>query len=177
MKKEGFYYILGWFAGDGWFESRGIAIGNKNKQKLLKLGEIIKKVFGKEPKIKHRIYNDGHELYILKLSSTKIEKLFRKKLGNVLINKSKTFKFPKCNLSQSRAFIRGLYEAEAYKYLWYNKPRIGFIIFNKEAILDVYKIIKSDEINCALSTLSKGGFRIDITGIKNVDKFSDLYSF
>jgi hypothetical protein len=175
--EENLFYLLGNFAGDGWFESRGIAIGTKNLERAKKLFSLMKLTFNKDPKFKKRIYKDGHSLYIVALYSVNIEKLFRNLLGNPLKNKSKNFKVPNfSDKSELRSFIRGLFEAEAYPYLWYNQPRIAFEIFNKQASEFIFNKLVEDGIKCYFSDISKGGYRIDITGINNTSKLYELYN-
>ena len=171
------FYLLGSFARDGWFQSRGIAIGTKNLERAKNLFSLMEVTFGKHPKLKHRLYKDGHSLYIVALYSVYIEKLFRELLGNPLKDKSKNFKVPNfTNKLQLRSFIRGLFEAEAYPYLWHNQPRIAFEIFNKEATEFIFKKLVEDGIKCYLSDISKGGYRIDITGSNNTSNLYELYN-
>ena len=176
MLEENLSYLLGNFAGDGWFEKRGIAIGTKSISRAKSLFVLMERVFNKKPKLKQRIYKDGHELYIVAIYSVYIEKLFRDLLGNPLKNKSKNFIVPTFkNKNVLRAFIRGLFEAEAYPYLWYNQPRVSFEIFNKNANGIIFNNLIEDGIVCSLSHIRKGGCRIDITGSKNTSKFYELY--
>ena len=135
-----------------------------------------KSIHNKKPKLKQRIYKDGHELYIVAIYSVYIEKLFRDLLGNPLKNKSKNFIVPTFkNKNVLRTFIRGLFEAEAYSYLWYNQLRVSFEIFNKDASGIIFNNLIEDGIVCSLSHIRKGGCRIDITGSKNTSKFYELY--
>lgn len=75
-----------------------------------------------------------------------------------------------------RAFIKGLFDAEAYEYIWKNNPRIGFGIYNKEAANFVFENLKNDYIKASLSECKDGCYRIDITGKKNVDRYHYLYT-
>lgn len=172
-----FFYLLGLFAGDGWFQSRGISIGTKHRKDAKKIADIMKRLFGREPKFKKRIFKDGHTLYIVSFYSVEIEKNFRKLLGFPSKNKSKNFQFPKRSKLLSRQFIRGLFDAEAYEYLWRNKPRIGFEICNENVAKKVYDLIRADKISCSLSRCSDGANRIDITGKQNVANFNFLYGW
>ena len=177
MLSEDLYYLLGNFAGDGWFESRGISIGTKSLLRAKHLAKLIENVFNKKPKIKQRVYKDGHSLYIVSIYSVVIEILFRDLLGNPVKYKSKNFIIPNLkNKNLLRAFIRGIFEAEAYNYFWYNKPRISFEIFNKQASEKIFKEISEDGIKCSLSNIKKGGYRIDITGVNETSKFNNLYN-
>ncbi len=176
MKKENlFYYILGLFAGDGWFAKRGITICTSKYQEALKIAERLEILFDKKPKIKRRIYPDEHVIYNISVYSVFIEKSFRKILGNVKKNKSKTFVLPKFpNQNMARCFVKGIFDAESYSYTWKGQPRIAFEIYNEKASNQIYKILKKDLV-CSLSKRSNGGFRIDITGTKNLEKYQAHY--
>lgn len=172
-----FCYLLGLFAGDGWFQSRGISIGTKYLQRSVEIAELMQRVFNKKPIVKKRKYSDGHEMYLISIYSVKIEAELRKLLHCQGRNKSKTFVIPNfSNKKFFRAFTKGLFDAEAYSYLWRNKPRIAFEIYNEKAITKIVKVLKADKIACSLSRCSDGGFRIDITGALNVNRFNFLYS-
>ena len=176
MKKENLlYYILGLFAGDGWFQKRGIAISTSKHWEALRIAEDLRILFNKEPKIKKRIYPDKHVIYVIAVYSVVTEKLFRKLLGNVERNKSKTFVLPSfSNKNLARCFVKGIFDAESYSYIWKGQPRIAFEIYNEKACHQLYEILKEDLV-CSLSRISNGGYRIDITGTKNVEKFHAHY--
>ncbi len=177
MLNEDTAYLLGNFAGDGWFEKRGISIGTKNPSRAETLGNLMGLVFNKTPKIKKRIYKDGHIQFIVSIYSVAIERNFRNLLGNPVKDKSKNFKVPTFRSKKLlRAFVRGMFEAEAYFYLWYQKPRVSFEIFNEEASKTIFRIIREDKIACSLSKIKIGGYRIDITGSKNTSRFCSLYN-
>ncbi len=177
MVGDGFHYLLGTFAGDGWFERRGIAIGTNNVLRANVLNNLMTRLFNKEPKYKLRIYKDGHSLYIIALYSVYVESLFRNALGNPKKDKSKNFKLPKYkDKSLLREFIKGIFEAEAYHYTWREQPRIAFEIYNMEACKEIFNHIKEDNIKCYFSRIKKGGYRIDITGDNNVSRFYKLYN-
>ncbi|MBI5036584.1 hypothetical protein HZC09_04540 [Candidatus Micrarchaeota archaeon] len=178
MKDKTFYYLLGLFAGDGWFQSRGISIGTKYKQRANEIATLMKVVLGRTPKIKRRKYADGHIMYLISVYSVAVERLFRRLLGNPIVNKSKTFLVPHFTEKESaRSFVKGLFDAEAYEYVWRSRPRIGFAVFNKKAAEFVRELLASDSIRCSLSCCSDGAFRIDITGKNHVDRFHLLYDW
>ena len=176
MKKDNlFYYILGLFAGDGWFEKRGIAIATSKYREALRISEDLESLFDKKPKIKKRTYPDKHVIYKVAVYSVNIEKVFRELLGNVKRNKSKTFTLPKfSNRNLARCFVKGIFDAESYTYKWKGQPRIAFEIYNEKASKHIYQILKEDLV-CSLSKRSNGGFRIDITGTKNTEKYHAYY--
>jgi hypothetical protein len=176
MKKNNLlYYILGLFAGDGWFQKRGISISTNDYHQALQIAEGVKTLFDKEPKLKKRVYPDKHILYCVSVYSVEIEAQFRKLLGNVKTRKSKTFVLPSfSNKNEARCFVKGIFDAESYSYNWRGQPRIAFEIFNQKACKQIYEILKKDLI-CSLSNISRGGFRIDITGESNVNKFHVFY--
>lgn len=176
-KEEQFYYLLGLFAGDGWFQSRGISIGTSKKKRSEEIAKIMQTVFLKKPIIKRRRHSDGHVMYYISVYSVEIEKELRLLLGGVKRNKSRNFIPPDMkNKDLARAFIEGLFDAESYEYVWKNKPRIGFGIYNEKASRFVFKNLREDKIKATLSKCKDGCFRIDITGKDNVDRYHSLYA-
>lgn len=177
-RQERLYYLLGLFAGDGWFQSRGISIGTKDEERASDIARLLEGVFSKKPIIKRRAYPDGHVMYLVSIYSVAIENRFRQLLGNVKKNKSKTFVPPKTkNRRALRAFVSGLFDAEGYRYLWKNKPRIGFGIYNKRAAIFVLENLKEEGVKASLSKCACGCYRIDITGKKHVDRFCGFYDW
>ena len=173
-------YLLGRFAGDGWFQKRGIAIGTNKKGESEEIFELMENIFGREPKIKKRKYKDGHELYIIAFYSIEIEKEFRELLGNPKKNKSKTFTVPEIistNVFLRRKFISGIFDAEGSFRMWRNKPRASMNIYNKQAAIFINKSLREDEIKSSLSFCSDGACRIDITGKSNVDILKEKYHY
>lgn len=71
-----------------------------------------------------------------------------------------------------------MFDAEAHSYMWKkNIPRVALEIFNREASEFIVKTLRDDGIKAYLSKCSDGGFRIDITGNKNVNLLFKLYPF
>lgn len=73
-KKKNFYYLLGLFAGDGWFQRRGISIGTANKKRSMKIANLMQTVLKKRVITKRRKYKDGHVMYIVSIYSVELEK-------------------------------------------------------------------------------------------------------
>ena len=178
MRKNGqFYYLLGLFAGDGWFQKRGISIGTKDKNRATKIAGDLEHAFQKDAKVKRRVFPDGHAIYLVSLYSVEVEGVFRRLLGNPKKDKSKNFRVPRFpNSASKRAFVKGMFEAEAYEYVWHKMPRVAFEIFNRMAAKKIFSILRQDGIGCSFSQRKTGGCRIDITGKSNVSKFHSMYS-
>lgn len=167
------FYLLGLFAGDGWFQTRGIAIGTNSRDFATKIEEFSIKVFGKSS-LKKRVYKDGHTMYIVYVWRKDVYEEF-KRLLQTERKKSKTFKIPKLNRKNQRQFIAGIFDAEATSYLWRKKPRIGLELHNELAAKSICSILRSDEIKCNISKCSRSEFKLDFTGKENVDKFFGNY--
>lgn len=175
---EKYAYLLGTFAGDGWFETRGIGLGTKDKIRAEFLSGLIKELFNKKPIVKLRKYKDGHELYIIRFFSKALEKRFREELGGVNQKKSKHFKVNleiKNEVTLSRTFVKGLMDAEGYIYSWKGKPRFALEIYNIEAAEFIHKNFLRDGIKSSLSHRSNGGFRVETTGKNNIKILNFLY--
>ena len=176
---EEFSYFLGLFAGDGWFQSRGISIGTSKENECQKIKDLMKEIFGTDPIVKQRIYKDGHKMYLISLYSVELERKIRKLLDVPDRNKSKTFSIPR-EIQQSsnlmRYFIAGFFDAECWEYSWYGKKRISMEIANKNVLELIANFIRKDGINNNTSKRSNRNlFRIDITGEKNVTVFEEIY--
>lgn len=170
-----FWRLFGWFAGDGWFEKRGISIGTKSPSNAKLIASAMESVLKLHPKVRKRKFSDGHELFLISVYSSKLEKEW-KQLLRVNKQKSKNFVFPDgLNLEESRSFIAGLFDAEAYQYKWRGRDRVAFEIFNENAARKVFDKLKEDCVSACLSKIKRGGTRIDITGDKAVSQFCLLY--
>lgn len=167
------FYLLGLFAGDGWFQTRGIAIGTNSEKFAEKISQMIDRNFSKS-KIKKRIYKDGHIIFTVYLWKASVQKEFEQLLQTSK-NKSKTFQIPIMDNSQKRDFIAGLFDAEASSYFWKNKPRVGLGIYNKVAAEFIKQTLRNDGIKCYLSKCKNGEFKIDFTGDESVRIFFDFY--
>ena len=167
------FYLLGLFAGDGWFQTRGIAIGTNSINFASKIEKTCLNVFGK-CKVKKRIYPDGHKMYILYVWRKDVCDEF-KILLKTEKNKSKTFRVPKMELQFQRQFVAGIFDAEATSYLWKNKPRVGMELHNEMAAKEICEILRADGIKCYFSKCSRGEFKLDFTGKENVNKFFQNY--
>lgn len=167
------FYLLGLFAGDGWFGSRGICIGTNSREFANQIDAIARKIYSKS-KIKTRIYKDGHTIHIVSVWKKDVQEEFEKLLDTKR-QKSKTFKLPSVNIEKKRQFIAGLFDAEASIYFWHGKPRIGFELHNEDAIRAVFSVLRNDDVKCYLSVCARGAFKIDITGTENVERFFRLY--
>jgi intein/homing endonuclease len=175
-KSKEFYYLLGLFAGDGWFQSRGISIGTKYSKRAIEIALLMAFVFDGTPIIKRRIYRDGHKMFLVSFYSVNLENVFRSLLGNPPREKSKNFRIPLfASAKFKRAFIKGLFDAESYEYVWRGVPRIGMEIFNAPAAEFIREELNRDGVRCSLSHCSDGGCRLDVTGVSNVDHFHFLY--
>lgn len=172
---NGKFYLLGLFAGDGWFASRGIQIATNSAEFAEKIAELSHKTFGKSL-VRERRYTDGHRLFIVSVWDKKLHDEFRMLLQAETGAKSKTFKPPIMPEADRRAFIAGLFDAEASTYFWYGKPRIGMGIYNKVAAEFIKDALRSDDIKCQLSVCKSGEFKLDITGERYVRRFFELYS-
>jgi|SRR3989344_1444421 len=170
------YYLLGLFAGDGWFQTRGIAIGTKSRSFVRKVAKIAKRLYGSAI-IKKRTYEDGHKMNFVYIWRKSVEEDFTRLLSTRK-QKSKTFKPPRMNKKQKREFIAGLFDAEGSgPYDWYGKPRVGLGIYNKTAAEFMWTNLRKDGIVTYLSTCKTGEYKIDITGKKNVQKLFRYYPF
>ncbi len=169
------FYLLGLFAGDGWFQTRGVAIGTNSKEFAKKIAEAAKSLYGKA-KIKKRIYEDGHIMYLVFIWKKEVQEDFAKLLS-ASKEKSKNFKPPKMNLEEKREFVAGILDAEASSYIWHNKPRVGLGIYNKVAAEFIVKTLRSDKIRAYLSCCKNGEYKIDITGKENIDRIFKNYYF
>lgn len=169
-------YIMGLFAGDGWFESRGISIGTNNETFAVRIWQMMSENFQKKVILKKRKYSDGHEMFIVSLHSKEIHRKYQEALKTTK-KKSKTFQVPAFNTKEEkRSFVAGLIDAEGYFYFWKQKiPRVALEIFNENAALFIKNQLQNDEITASVSKCKDGGFRIDITGSKNVTKLFELY--
>jgi flagellar protein FlaI len=176
---EDFSYFLGLFAGDGWFQSRGISIGTNNEKESLRIKKLMRQLFQKEPIVKKRIYKDGHKMYIISLYSVELEKKIRDLLKVPAGEKSKIFKIPKeiqRTNNLMRNFISGLFDAESWKYDWYSRKRISMEISNEPVLELISNFIKKDGIKVSGSKRkSRNLFRIDITGEPSITLFEELY--
>ncbi|HIJ97473.1 TPA: hypothetical protein H1009_00115 [archaeon] len=169
------FYLLGLFAGDGWFQTRGIAIGTNSDKFAKKIAKVAKSLYG-VAKIKKRTYSDGHKMNLIFVWKKEVQDDFAKLLSSTK-QKSKTFKPPKMSASESREFVAGLFDAEASAYKWYGKPRVGLGIYNRTAAEFIVKTLRSDSIKAYLSACKNGEYRIDITGNENVERLFKNYSF
>ena len=170
-------YLLGLFAGDGWFENRGISFGTKDKHFAEKVQKILEKTYKKRTVLKLRKYKDGHELYIVSVHNKKLKEIFSQKLRTTK-NKSKTFLFPDFEkIEDTRAFIAGIFDAEGHFRIWRNQPRVAMEIFNEKVAKKIHYFLRKDNIKASLSVCSDGGYRIDITSKRNVAILNDLYPF
>lgn len=170
-------YLLGLFAGDGWFENRGIRFGTKNFEFAEKIKESLEKTYRKRVVLKLRKYKDGHSLYIVGLHNKQIRELFGQKLGTTK-NKSKTFIIPNFDkIEDARAFIAGIFDAEGHSRIWRNQPRVAMEIFNENAARTIHSFLRNDSIKASLSVCSDGGYRIDITSKRNVERLYADYPF
>ncbi len=168
------YYILGLFAGDGWFAIRGIQIGTNSKSFATKIVEIMNSLSLKAI-TKKRIYRDGHTMFIISVWSKALCEEF-KMLLRTDKKKSKTFKPPDfMTKEQSRSFVAGIMDAEASAFIWKNKPRVGLGIYNENAAKFVHGCLRNDAIKCYISICKSGEFKLDFTGNSNVDKFFEIY--
>ena len=177
---EEFAYLLGRFAGDGWFQKRGIAIGTKHESEAEFIAELMRRIFSKEPKAKFRKYSDGHELYQVSMYSVETEKHFREILGNIEKEKSKNFRIPESIITNDvlrRRFIQGIFDAEGSFRIWRGKPRVQMDIYNRTAAEAIQDSIRNDGIKSSLSICSDGACRIETTGEKNVELFRALYHY
>ncbi len=144
------------------------------------MARLMEKVLSKQPKVKKRLYDDGHELYQVAVYSVCIEQQFRELLGNPPRKKSLNFRVPvmiRNSKPLSRKFIQGMFEAEGSFRLWRGKPRVQMDIYNKNAARFIHKTIRSDGIKVSLSVCSDGACRIETTSTKNVELMKQLYHF
>lgn len=74
------FYLLGLFAGDGWFEKRGITIGTNSETFAMTIRDMMLNEFSKNIIVKQRIYKDGHKMFLVSLHSVKICKEFKQLL-------------------------------------------------------------------------------------------------
>ncbi len=169
------FYLLGLFAGDGWFQTRGIAIGTNSDEFAEKIAKVAKSLYG-TAKIKKRTYSDGHKMNLVFIWRKEVQEDFAKLLSSRK-QKSKTFKPPEMLAEESREFVAGLFDAEASAYKWYGKPRIGLGIYNKIAAEFIFKTLRNDNIKAYLSTCKNGEYKIDITGNENVERLFKNYDF
>ena len=69
-----------------------------------------------------------------------------------------------------------MYDAESWKYSWFNKPRISFEIANLNVRDSIFENIQKNGIKCSKSSRkTRNLHRIDITGDKQVILFEELY--
>ncbi len=169
------FYLLGLFAGDGWFQTRGIAIGTNSDEFAEKISAIAKSLYGKV-KVKKRKYKDGHEMNLIFIWKKEVQEEFSKLLSTTK-QKSKTFVPPEMSLEEKREFVAGLFDAEGSAYIWYSKPRVGLGIYNKAAAEFILKTLLADKIKTYLSECKNGEFKIDVTGDENVKKLFKNYCF
>ena len=167
------FYLLGLFAGDGWFQERGIAIGTNSENFANEIAECATKVFGK-CSIKKRTYRDGHVMYNIYVWRKSISDEFKLLLGTEK-QKSKTFRIPEMTKEERRQFIAGIFDAEATCYFWKDKPRIGMEIHNENAAKTICQFLREDGIRCYVSKCKRGAFKLDFTGNENVNKFFMYY--
>lgn len=168
------YYLLGLFAGDGWFQTRGIAIGTNKIEFANKIADLCENEFGKS-KLKKRTYKDGHIIYIVFVWNKDVCEEFKRKLSTEK-KKSTTFKIPDLSKKEMRDFVAGVFDAEATLYFWKNKPRIGLEIHNEAAARKIHETLRKDRIKCNISKCSRGEFKIDFTGKESVDRFFEKYN-
>jgi len=126
-------YLLGLFAGDGWFEIRGVSFGTKDESFALKIQESLQSTYKKRTILKLRHYRDGHKLYIVSVHNKKLKERFEQKLA-VTRKKSKNFIIPEFDKTEDmREFIAGMFDAEGHTRIWKNQPRAAMEIFNEKA--------------------------------------------
>lgn len=172
-----FAYLLGLFAGDGWFEKRGITIsvGSDDREFANHIAQLMSEFFRKRIVVKERIYKDGHKMILLSLHSKKVcEEI--KKLLNTLRKKSKTFVVPEFkSMKDKRAFIAGIFDAEGYYHS--SSRRVYFEIANKTARDKIAQMLREDNIKvCTYDRKDRDSFRLEINGC-NATKLFELYPF
>ncbi|MBI2542678.1 MAG: hypothetical protein HYW24_00615 [Candidatus Aenigmarchaeota archaeon] len=170
-------YVLGLFAGDGWFESRGVTIGTTSESFASKIKQVMEQTFNKHIVLKPRIYKDGHKMFLVSLHSKEICEEF-KQILQTSKKKSTTFKIPEMTTEQKRSFVAGLFDAEGYTYLWKRKtPRVSMEIFHETASKFVQDVLLKDGIKGFVSKCGDGGFKFDVTGEKYILALFKLYPF
>ena len=156
---------MGRFLGDGWFEVNGITISTKETMDAYYIAELIRMLYGKYPRVKLRVYRDGHKVWWIRLWSKDVYVRYKSILGTSN-NKSLSAKPPKAGWMNNDAelcFVSGIIDAEGYVYNWYGKLRVALELYNREVAGYIVRILRGNGIKSSLSECRDGAYRIDIT--------------
>ena len=156
-------YLLGRFFGDGWFEDcKGIALATSSYSDACMLGDLMQRVYGRKPRLKLRVYSDGHKLYIVRLWSKNVSKRYASLLGGFK-KKSKNSLPPNlCNKKERICFLKGVIDAEAWVYMWRGRLRLSLELYNYPMIMFIYEILVELNVKAWLSKHKDGAYRLDI---------------